>query len=393
MPLLRNPRSLFTSLLVLLIPAAALVGAIFFANMAPRGGAQSGRIPASSMHVSTPVANQDVSTGSTLDVPAPDFKLRDQNNQPVSLKQFRGKVVVMAFIDSHCTTICPLTTQSMLDALRLLGPAAKNVQLIGINSNLEATGISDVAAYTKAHQMQGRWEFLTGSLAKLKAVWRDYHVYVAALRNDIDHEPVFYLIDPAGHERVLYVTQMSYEGIAQQAQILADGIARLLPGQPAVRQTVSLKYVPPLTPSQALKLASTDSKPVMLGPGHPHLIMFFAGWLDEDTSLPAKLATFGRYATMARRHHWPAPLVIDEVSTGPAPATAQQALTRFASASHIPVVKDTGGRLADGYGVQDLPWFVLISRSGRIIWQHDGWLSATALDHAVKSAVAGAQGQ
>ena len=39
-----------------------------------------------------------------------------------------------------------------------------------------------------------------------------------------------------------------------------------------------------------------------------------------------------------------------------------------------PVALDTGGRLADGYRVQDQPWYVLTSASGKIVWQHDGWL-------------------
>lgn len=386
MRLFRNTRSLITALLVLLIPAAAMLGAIYFVQTAPRGGAQSGRVPARITQTSTQVSNQDISAGSTLDVPAPDFKLRDQQNRPVSLQQFRGKVVVLAFIDSHCTTICPLTTQSMLDALQLLGHAAKRVQLIGINSNPDATDIADVAAYTEAHRLQGRWEFLTGSLRQLKKVWHDYHVYVAAMRNDIDHEPVFYLIGPAGHERVLYVTQMSYEGVAQQAQILADGIANLLPSHPAVPRKVPLQYVQPLTPSDTAKLTGTDSKPVILGPHHPRLIMFFADWLSEDTDVSANLAALGHYKRVARQHHWPAPLVIDEQTTESSAGT-DRVLMRFAAAAHIPVVRDTGGRLADGYGVQDLPWFTLTSKSGQIIWQHDGWLSATDLVHQTGAAL------
>ena len=48
--------------------------------------------------------------------PAPDFTLTNQFGQPVSLRQYRGKVVFLAFVDSQCTTICPLTTQSLVDA-------------------------------------------------------------------------------------------------------------------------------------------------------------------------------------------------------------------------------------------------------------------------------------
>ncbi len=39
----------------------------------------------------------------------------------MSLSQFRGRVVLLSFEDSECTTVCPLTTQSMVLAKELLG--------------------------------------------------------------------------------------------------------------------------------------------------------------------------------------------------------------------------------------------------------------------------------
>ena len=61
--------------------------------------------------------NPNLDLGSSLGgTPAPDFRLRNQFGQPMSLSQFRGKVVMLAFEDSECTTVCPLTTQSMLQA-------------------------------------------------------------------------------------------------------------------------------------------------------------------------------------------------------------------------------------------------------------------------------------
>jgi hypothetical protein len=51
------------------------------------------------------------------------------------------------------------------------------------------------------------------------------------------------------------------------------------------------------------------------------------------------------------------------------------------------VVLDTTGRVADGYGVQDQPWFVLVSASGKPLWSHGGWLSPSALQAAVRHAL------
>ncbi len=61
-------------------------------------------------------------------------------------------------------------------------------------------------------------------------------------------------------------------------------------------------------------------------------------------------------------------------------------LARLGRPLGYPVALDTTGRLADGYGVQDQPWFVLTSSSGKIVWKHDGWLPVAALEAAARRA-------
>jgi len=38
--------------------------------------------------------------------------------------------------------------------------------------------------------------------------------------------------------------------------------------------------------------------------------------------------------------------------------------------------------VADGYGVQDQPWLVLVNSAGKVTWSHDGWLAPSALEAA-----------
>ena len=77
-------------------------------------------------------------------------------------------MTLLDFNDSECTTICPLTTTAMLDAKRMLGPAARSVQLLGVDANPKATAIDDVLSYTQLHGLTGKWQFLTGSLGQLQ---------------------------------------------------------------------------------------------------------------------------------------------------------------------------------------------------------------------------------
>src|SRR4029450_2419515 len=45
--------------------------------------------------------------------PAPEFALTSQDGAPVTLADYRGKVVAVTFILTMCTTTCPILTPMM----------------------------------------------------------------------------------------------------------------------------------------------------------------------------------------------------------------------------------------------------------------------------------------
>ena len=331
--------------------------------------------------------NPNLDLGSSLGArPAPDFRLRNQFGQPMSLSQFRGKVVMLAFEDSECTTVCPLTTQSMLMAKQLLGPAGDQVQLLGVDANPGATSVADVLSYSRAHGLVNQWDFLTGSLAQLKATWTAYHVAVQIEQGQIDHTPALYVIDQQGRERKLYLTQMAYSSVGQSARVLAEEIASLLPGHPKVASQQSLASIAGQGPSDHLTLpsASSQGSTVTLGPGQPRLVMFFATWLDEVANLKSELTGMNAYAATARRAGLPPLAAVDETVVEPSAQAVRSYLASLGTKLDFPVGMDTTGRVADGYQVQDQPWFALVSASGKIVWSHDGWLPLPALEAAVR---------
>jgi cytochrome oxidase Cu insertion factor (SCO1/SenC/PrrC family) len=332
--------------------------------------------------------NPDLDTGTSLQgATAPNFRLTNQFGQPVSLSAFRGKVVILAFTDSECTTICPLTTASMVAARDLLGKAGDQVQLLGIDANPDATSRADVMAYSRSHGMVNQWDFLTGSPAQLRAIWKAYHVYVQIEKGQIDHTPALYVIDQRGHERELYLTTMAYTTVTQSGQILAQEAASLMPGHPKLASVRSLAFVGGTSPRAAATVPAANpgrTVPVTLGPGRARLVMFFATWLDEISPLRSRLLSLNGYARAEQDGRLPALTAIDEAVTEPSPGTARTYLTHLGGKLSYPVGLDTTGRIADGYGVQDQPWFVLVSASGKVLWKHDGWLSTTALEAAVR---------
>ena len=318
---------------------------------------------------------------------APDFRLTNQFGQPMSLSQFRGKVVMLGFEDSQCTTVCPLTTQSMVQAKQLLGAAGTKVQLLGIDANPDATTVPDVLAYSRAHGMVNQWDFMTGPPAQLKAIWTKYHIAVQIESGQIDHTPALYVIDQQGREQKLYLTQMAYSSVGQSAKVLAQEISTLLPGHPKVASQESLAAIAVQGPADHITLPSgqTQGGTVTLGPGQPRLVMFFATWLSEVSDLKSELTTMNTYAADAKRENLPQLTAVDETVVEPSEATIRSYLKGLGTTLNYPVGLDPTGRIADGFAVQDQPWFALVSASGKIVWSHDGWLPLSALEAAAKS--------
>jgi cytochrome oxidase Cu insertion factor (SCO1/SenC/PrrC family) len=148
------------------------------------------------------------------DRPAPGFTLTDQHGHTLSLASFRGRVVVLEFMDPHCVDICPIVSQEFIDAYRDLGGAASRAVFIAVNVNPYHLGISDVAAYSAEHQLTTipSWHFFTGPLATLRPVWRAYNISVdAPSRNaDVVHTSEVLFIDPGGRERYTATPMADY---------------------------------------------------------------------------------------------------------------------------------------------------------------------------------------
>jgi cytochrome oxidase Cu insertion factor (SCO1/SenC/PrrC family) len=159
--------------------------------------------------------------------PAPDFRLTDQFGRPRRLSDFRGRVVVLPFIDSRCTTICPLTALVLQRVQDELGARAGEVRIVAVNANPLYTSVRDVREWSDQHGMTGRWLFLTGTAARLQPVWRAYGI-TAQMVDGIDmHTAAIYVIDRRGRERRLLLEGQG-ESIAREARDLMAAVRPLL---------------------------------------------------------------------------------------------------------------------------------------------------------------------
>jgi cytochrome oxidase Cu insertion factor (SCO1/SenC/PrrC family) len=164
---------------------------------------------------------------------APDFKLTDQFGHQVALSSLRGHEVVLAFIDSRCTSLCPLTAEIMYNARKQLGSStASRIVLVAINANPSATSIATVQAWSINHGMLHQWSFLTGTAQQLQSVYHLYDVYDQVTSGgQVIHDPATFIIDASGHERLFFETlaSSSTSDLTSQEIGLQAGMRQWLP--------------------------------------------------------------------------------------------------------------------------------------------------------------------
>jgi cytochrome oxidase Cu insertion factor (SCO1/SenC/PrrC family) len=164
---------------------------------------------------------------------APNFTLTDQFGRARTLASLRGREVVLTFIDSRCTTVCPLTAEILRTARASLGTAAAaHVTLVAVNANPIARGIATTRRWSILHGMLHRWTFLTGSRRALESVYHAYRIVDTVDANgNIVHDAAIIVIDARGRERLDYDV-MGAHGAAttsRERDYLTAGMRQWLP--------------------------------------------------------------------------------------------------------------------------------------------------------------------
>ncbi len=143
---------------------------------------------------------------------APGFTLRGENGRPISLEQFRGRPVILTFIDPLCRNLCPLEAKVLGQIARRM-PAAQRPAIVAVSVNQWADARSNLVLDKTKWSLPSSWHWAIGGAQALARVWKDYGIGVTAATRTIagvtvhriTHTEASYVIDSRGYKRALYL--------------------------------------------------------------------------------------------------------------------------------------------------------------------------------------------
>jgi len=145
----------------------------------------------------------------------PAVNLVRDDGAPVDLNRELddGRPVVLNFIYTTCTSVCPLTSQTFADLQNKLGAARDRVHLVSISIDPEQDTPARLRAYAEKFGAGPQWQHYTGTSAASLAAQRAFNAYRGSKMN---HAPVT-LVRTAPGNRWIRI-----DGFATADQLLGE---------------------------------------------------------------------------------------------------------------------------------------------------------------------------
>ncbi|HMF47849.1 MAG TPA: SCO family protein [Candidatus Saccharimonadales bacterium] len=160
-----------------------------------------------SAHEQDPPSNF-LKTAAAVNVKTPEFVLVNQDNQRFESSRLRGKVIVLNFIFTTCTDVCPIFTANLAALQRKLNDRhGTDLFFVSITTDPEIDSAKVLKGYAGRYRADLKnWAFLTGSEADLKAVWTGFGIRVINKgRGLVQHTSLTTVIDQGGIRRANYL--------------------------------------------------------------------------------------------------------------------------------------------------------------------------------------------
>ena len=146
-----------------------------------------------------PVAEDNTFAGASMPegLFAPDFELRNQEGERVSMRALRGQPVIVTFLYTHCEDTCPIQAQTVRGALDDLG---HDVPALAVAVDPPNDTAQSARKFLAEQRVTGRLDFVLGSRADLRPVWDGFGVRPQRVTEE--HNARITLVDARGIQRV-----------------------------------------------------------------------------------------------------------------------------------------------------------------------------------------------
>jgi protein SCO1 len=160
--------------------------------------------------------------------PAPDFRLTDQDGKGVSISGFRGRPVIVTFIDPLCRAYCPLEGRRLNRVIQRF-PAATRPVIVAVSVNVDGNARSNLRTVVQKWKLVPQWRWAVGSEAQLAPVWKRYDIGVLVEKKtvagvtvrDVAHTEAAYVVDAQGYERAVFLWPYTADAVEQVLRGLA----------------------------------------------------------------------------------------------------------------------------------------------------------------------------
>ena len=161
---------------------------------------------------------------------ARDFSLTDHNGQLRSLKDLRGKVVVVFFGFTQCPDVCPTSMQELAEVKAALGADGERLQGVFISVDPERDTLELLKAYME--NFDPSFLALRPTPEQLPALAKDFKIYYKKVDGTtptsytLDHSAGSYLYDPQGRLRVYHRYGSGTEALTEDVRLLLGEAAQ-----------------------------------------------------------------------------------------------------------------------------------------------------------------------
>ena len=178
----------------------------------------------------------------------PGFKFVNQNGELISNEFYLGKVYIVEFFFTTCTTICPIMNTNLVHIQNSF-TAFPNFGIASFSINPEYDTVNILSKYAKDNGIENpNWNLMTGEADEIYALANDgFNLYTAASSDFVDgfeHSGYFALVDKEGYIRcrqdefgnpkiyykgsVNFKEKLDLNGEAEEITVLKEDLLKLL---------------------------------------------------------------------------------------------------------------------------------------------------------------------